>query len=66
MLGIVQNNSTALQVLNGSGEGSVAKIVADAVAEEAAIARAAEKANADAIKGISDDYLKEEDKALLT
>ena len=36
--------------------------LANAIAAEAETARAAEKANADAIKAISDDYLKAEDK----
>ena len=39
--------------------------LANAIAAEAETARAAEKANADAIKAISDDYLKEEDKTEL-
>ena len=54
-------------------EGSVAKTVKDAVAAEAAIARAAEKQNADdidaaegRIKAIEDDYLKASDKTELT
>ena len=60
--------------LNGADtvEGSVAKQVKDAVAAEAAIARAAEKQNADdidaaelRIKAIEDDYLKAADKTAL-
>lgn len=65
LAGTVQSNTTALEVLNGNGAGSVAKAVKDAVDAEAAIARAAEKANADAIKAISDDYLKAEHDAAL-
>ena len=49
-----------------TGEDSVADQIADAVAAEAEIARAAEKANADAIKAIKDDYLVEADKTELT
>lgn len=65
LAGTVQSNTTALKVLNGNGAGSVAKAVKDAVDAEAAIARAAEEANADAIKAISDDYLKAEHKTAL-
>lgn len=65
LAGTVQSNTTALEVLNGNGAGSVAKAVKDAVDAEAAIARAAEEANADAIKAISDDYLKAEHKTTL-
>lgn len=65
LAGTVQLNTTALEVLNGSGAGSVAKAVKDAVDAEAAIARAAEEANANAIKAISDDYLKAEHKTAL-
>ena len=61
-----------IATLNGEGEGSVKKQVADAVAAEAAIARAAEKQNADdidaaegRIKTIEDDYLKAADKTAL-
>lgn len=65
--GSVQANTTALEVLNGGADkaGSVAKAVKDAVDAEAAIARAAEEANAAAIKAISDDYLKAEHKTAL-
>lgn len=65
LAGTVQSNTTALEVLNGDGAGSVAKAVKDAVDAEAAIARAAEEANANAIKAISDDYLKAEHKTAL-
>ena len=65
LAGTVQSNTTALEVLNGNGAGSVAKAVKDAVDAEAAIARAAEEANANAIKAISDDYLKAEHKTAL-
>ena len=47
-------------------EGSVAKQVKDAVNAEALIARAAEKANADAIDAIEADYLKASDKTELS
>jgi hypothetical protein len=47
-------------------EGSVAKQVKDAVSAEALIARAAEKANADAIDAIEADYLKASDKTELS
>lgn len=47
------------------GEGKVAENIAAAVEAEAKIARAAEKANADAIKAIKDDYLVEADKTAL-
>ena len=65
--GDVQANTNAIATLNGTAEeaGSVAKAVKDAVDAEAAIARAAEKANEDAIKAISDDYLKASDKETL-
>lgn len=64
LAGNVQSNTNAITTLNGTAEqaGSVAKAVKDAVDAEAAIARAAEKANADAIKGIKDDYLTSTDK----
>ena len=45
---------------------SIAEYVSGAVDAEAEIARAAEKANADAIKAIKDDYLKASDKTELT
>lgn len=45
---------------------SIAEYVSGAVDAEAKIARAAEKANADAIKAIKDDYLKTSDKTELT
>ena len=51
--------------LIGDG-GTVPAQIEAAVADEAAIARAAEKANADAIKAIKDDYLKASDKTELT
>lgn len=65
--GDVQANTNAIATLNGTAEeaGSVAKAVKDAVDAEAAVARAAEKANEDAIKAISDDYLKASDKETL-
>jgi hypothetical protein len=47
------------------GTTPVAEQIAAAVAAEAKIARAAEKDNADAIKAISDDYLKAADKTEL-
>lgn len=47
------------------GDEAVATQISKAVAAEAEIARAAEKANADAIKAISDDYLKKADKTEL-
>lgn len=57
----------AINRLDGADtvEGSVKKQVKDAVAAEAAIARAAEKANADAIDAIEADYLKAEHKTAL-
>lgn len=51
----------ALETVIGDVE-SVSEYVDAAVAAEAEIARAAEKANADAIKAIKDDYLVEADK----
>lgn len=54
---------TALEGL--VGEDSVATQISTAVAAEAEIARAAEKANADAIDAIEADYLKEADKTEL-
>lgn len=68
LAGTVQANTTAIATLNGTAEeaGSVAKAVKDAVDAEAAIARGAEKANADAIKAIADDYLKAADKTELS
>lgn len=68
LAGTVQSNATAIATLNGTAEeaGSVAKAVKDAVDAEAAIARGAEKANADAIKAIADDYLKAADKTELS
>ena len=47
------------------GDTKVSDQISTAVAAEAEIARAAEKANADAIKAISDDYLKAADKTEL-
>jgi hypothetical protein len=47
------------------GDGNVSERIGAAVAAEAEIARAAEKANADAIKAISDDHLKAADKTEL-
>ena len=68
LAGTVQSNAIAIATLNGTVEeaGSVAKAVKDAVDAEAAIARGAEKANADAIKAIADDYLKAADKIELS
>lgn len=54
----------ALQQLVGD-DGTVADRIATAVAAEAEIARAAEKANADAIDAIEADYLKAADKTEL-
>ena len=68
LAGEVQANTNALATLNGTAEqaGSVAKAVKDAVDAEAAIARAAEEANAVAIKAVADDYLKAADKTELS
>lgn len=68
LAGEVQSNTNAIATLNGTAEqaGSVAKAVKDAVDAEAAIARAAEKANADAIDAIEADYLKAADKTELS
>lgn len=55
--GVASANTAAVAVLNGTDAeaGSVAKTVKDAVAAEAAIARAAEGANADAIAVLNGD-----------
>ena len=68
LAGEVQANTNAIATLNGTAEeaGSVAKAVKDAVDAEASIARAAEKANADAIDAIEADYLKAADKTELS
>ena len=57
MLKSIGNNTAAINTLNGDSKtaGSVAKAVADAVAKEAETARAAEKANADAIIKLNGD-----------
>lgn len=66
-------DKTALQEQITANDGDIADLkelvgdesVADQIAAEAEIARAAEKANADAIKAIADDYLKAADKTEL-
>lgn len=63
--GAVKTNTEAIATLKGEGDGSIKKMVDDAVAAEAEIARAAEKANADAIDAIEADYLKAADKTEL-
>lgn len=63
--GAVKTNTEAIATLKGEGDGSIKKMVDDAVAAEAEIARAAEKANADAIDAIEADYLKAVDKTEL-
>ena len=64
--GAVASNTAAIEALQGLvGDENVAERISKAVADEAEIARAAEKANADAIKAISDDYLKAADKTEL-
>lgn len=55
----------ALEAKFGDGEGNVESQIAAAVEAEAEIARAAEKANADAIDVIEADYLKSDDKITL-
>lgn len=61
----LQDQIDAIDTVIGDVD-SIATYVSEAVAEEAEIARAAEKANADAIKAIKDDYLKASDKTELT
>lgn len=59
-------NADAIAVLNGSGEGSVAKAVADAVATEKSARESADTTLGNRIKAVEDDYLKAADKTELS